>query len=1183
VTGSFAAAALARRDGSAADGIHLLWTAPPGTGYSLDGWDIRRRDASGRPKVACRALSGPELEVLHRVLRLHTDVADFSVRQVPGPPAPPGSTQPPPYPIAYGIRLPQPRRVVEVHAGVPAALAIALRAGKAVAVRILTGPSGTQSVRFSDLGADEVQLYTTRPVSALELCLDIAPDPDKEEAEWANAKLIAEHLQIPVRALDPALTTAGDEEALAKSRLIDGEDFDVGAFDSAAELLNAAATGAPQCATTITKEEPGDPFVELRSWSYALALLVNPAWRRMLGFGLLDRADGLIQGNAYDYRITGRFHRREMDERLHGFHTVPRGTTLPETFTLGAVSLRTPLPAVVDLRPAPAPDALTATGRKGIALDGDPGLTLSFPSAVQRVTLELDDGAALTYRATTSEFLPGLPLHTFTGALPAGGRVTIETPDPVDTIELAGLGFLFGVCEDPGPDDVVTRSVVLSGVVFDDTPPPDAPAALDTDNLQEPVLPGVPAQPPAPLGFTLRWTPPPAAGTPAGLPWPPDLGAFPPFDALSFLLERRGMDTGGAFAPLDTLVFGSRGSRGDPPALRPGIDLEAAFPEDAPPQPPVPAFMSFDDTLADAPPSSEHQYRIASVDAIGRRSPTPTEGAVVRLEKHRAPPPPAAVRASVLQQDDPELSAADRALLGASANAIVLEWSWTDRERGQDRLATEFRVYWQPLPLDVVQGAVTGPPAVAGPLLEVPAQLDRPLEADAMRGRYLTLADYPFKVAAHTAGQTITIQLEPSALDSSLLPAPAAFEFRPVLTGAEQRPPAWAERTAVVPITADEQYRHVFRDVLTLNADHPHARVWTGVSAADDQSYVPDAFPGGGRSGNESAVTAAPAAARYLGRPVFTVPPPLPDVPELVTAEPAGDAVKVAFDLAALLPAAPVPPGHLVQLERIALGAVVSCVGANADGTIRADLPDGTTASYTLGNPGDQATLHAQIRTGTPARVEGRFLVDFLLRFATALEPMWHAALPAPVAFGAVTDTLPRDAERHVHRVRLVDPASHASAGTAIVPQIVRVPSLRSPGPPELKAPSSRTATLDVEARVRDAFDLTHVLLFTDDQDSLPPPDDTTRIAAQLLRLPNRRDLYPSDGIRLRLADGTVLAPAAILEAASGAADPPDRVLTVTLAPGPGRRVAVWGVALTRDGVPSRLTGPVVALTAGGP
>ena len=41
----------------------------------------------------------------------------------------------------------------------------------------------------------------------------------------------------------------------------------------------------------------------------------------------------------------------------------------------------------------------------------------------------------------------------------------------------------------------------------------------------------------------------------------------------------------------------------------------------------------------------------------------------------------------------------------------------------------------------------------------------------------------------------------------------------------------------------------------------------------------------------------------------------------------------------------------------------------------------------------------------------------------------------------------------------------------------------------------------------------------------------------------------------------------------------PDRVLSATLTPGHARRLALWGVAVTRDGVPSRLAGPVVALT----
>ena len=69
--------------------------------------------------------------------------------------------------------------------------------------------------------------------------------------------------------------------------------------------------------------------------------------------------------------------------------------------------------------------------------------------------------------------------------------------------------------------------------------------------------------------------------------------------------------------------------------------------------------------------------------------------------------------------------------------------------------------------------------------------------------------------------------------------------------------------------------------------------------------------------------------------------------------------------------------------------------------------------------------------------------MDFLVRFAAALEPLWAAALPEPVGFAALTDTLPHKAERYVHRIRLVDAAGHISAGAAIAPQIVRVPSLR--------------------------------------------------------------------------------------------------------------------------------------------
>src|SRR5205085_268800 len=80
-------------------------------------------------------------------------------------------------------------------------------------------------------------------------------------------------------------------------------------------------------------------------------------------------------------------------------------------------------------------------------------------------------------------------------------------------------------------------------------------------------------------------------------------------------------------------------------------------------------------------------------------------------------------------------------------------------------------------------------------------------------------------------------------LDPTAEPRAAPFEFRPVLDGSEMRPHGWRTRSAVVPLTSDDSYRHVFSEPVTLDASHPHVRVWAGVSAADDQSYVPAELP----------------------------------------------------------------------------------------------------------------------------------------------------------------------------------------------------------------------------------------------------------------------------------------------------------------------------------------------------
>jgi hypothetical protein len=167
---------------------------------------------------------------------------------------------------------------------------------------------------------------------------------------------------------------------------------------------------------------------------------------------------------------------------------------------------------------------------------------------------------------------------------------------------------------------------------------------------------------------------------------------------------------------------------------------------------------------------------------------------------------------------------------------------------------------------------------------------------------------------------------------------------------------------------------------------------------------------------------------------------------------------------------------------------------------------------------------------------------------------------------------LPAQAERYALRVRIVDAAGRVSAESAVLGLVVRVPSLRSPAPPVLTVAGDDGDALHAGARVRDAPDLHSVLFFATAIDGAGAPP------AELLRTPNRPDLYPNAGIRLRLADGTLLSPT-VVAAAAGVSEMPDRIVSATLAAGYERQVAVWAATLTRDGVPSRLAGPGVAVT----
>ena len=133
----------------------------------------------------------------------------------------------------------------------------------------------------------------------------------------------------------------------------------------------------------------------------------------MLGLGFLDAGAGLTAGSAYDYRVIGRFRRRDVAERLLGFQTVPVGTALPATFALGDVLLTTPSGRRVEMTPSAGPADLEVTGRKGIRLD-DQGffggsLRIELPTPVMRIALDVDPGHSLKYTADASATLIGVP------------------------------------------------------------------------------------------------------------------------------------------------------------------------------------------------------------------------------------------------------------------------------------------------------------------------------------------------------------------------------------------------------------------------------------------------------------------------------------------------------------------------------------------------------------------------------------------------------------------------------------------------------------------------------------------------------------------------------------------------------------------------------------------------------
>jgi hypothetical protein len=1138
----------------------------------------------------------------------------------------------------FTLELSVPTDQVKVSASIPATLAlhpfaflvVAMSRGKVVATA--SGPGDGTTVLLTGSGIDSVAVYS---VSAVTLTVCTAYPLDQADGSWATVPYLVRGLTLPIHEADPTLANPTAELSAAQLRLTSTETFVQADFDNLTPALRqaVAASGLGRAGERIllSRSTLDDPFNEI-TFSDQLALLqIHPRLRRVLGFGYFDhQSSGLVAGQSYEYRVTGHFDAQDVSEKRYDVRTIPSLTMLPATFRIADVRFSFPHPVSVILDPTPPENGLSAVSRRGIQLVAksslpgwlgpsldDWSVVMDFPVGLTSVILETNAAQQFRYAAGDPWLFPATAV-----AAPPGPLIKLNFATPVTQLRLSGAGTLFAVRVATSTQTGVVPVVANSGpVLFAAQPLPVAPLSLTLANLQTP--PGVATLstnqgfsrgPQRPLpGFTLTWLP---ATTGNLAVWPPGTNAAPPIDAIAFQIEHREVTLPATFGPWepiqpgDNLVLGTRDNIEAPIDLIFGADLAQLFPGRRPRA--VGAAYTFhlsdvfelndsSDVFSRPLPAfgTLHQYQIRAMDTVGRLSANWTLSNLVRLEKHQPPPLPTGpqpeplmidhpdgtsqlsgvpgVKARVLVVGDPTLNAIDRAVLGSHRNAIVLDWGWREAERAIDALTQEFRVYYWLTPPDAISGTITAVAAVPGGW-SLNFQTNQLLQDGECVGQWVTTGGYPFQITTLTGGANPVLQVSAALASPTATPAMGAAQFGRPLSTEHQRPASWDQRVAVIPLTAAESYQYVFYDLLNLTPAHPLDSIWVGVSAADAEAYVVDELPpavsNGGRPGNECSIVTYVVMGRDRTQPVLTVPPPIGDVPELIGEEPTGRQILVALDLPAALPGA-LAANEPIGLERCAVETILSITSLNPANQIELRMLDGTSQTISYPNPEDEAAVVAMLQSANPERVATRYLLYLATQHARPDE-IFEATSGATWPFGVVTDRLAPKPARYFYRVRRADALRRLSAGGAILPLVVRVPSTAPPAAPTRVALTASTSAVALTLQVPNDPDLTYLLVFSTTV-PLSTPLRTDLSGAELLRTPNRRDLYPQNGIRLRAPGG-----GALLSPIAKALTDPDVTAdadgnlsaTITIPATFGNWVVLWAFALSRDGIPSRVSGP---------
>lgn len=1147
--------AISRLDGGDLDGVHLLWSPPYPAGHSLDGFTIHRRDARQEKEQHCFELSVSQLADARQRGVVATGDATTWAQQ----------NRSDEQQERWTYRVELRRRHSEITVTAPGAeVAFAGTAdGAVMTAQVFASDSVT--LRGSDMGL--LWIVTERHEPGLRICGD-----EPSARDWVEERPIVKDLQVPFETVNPDVASTADGRALAEQRALP-ESLD-GDLDEVSRYANAALArpdGAP--AWSVVAERPGNggDAWELSPFGIALATTLLAPWRRAWGFAHLD-TDGLAPGRRYDYRIEGTVRRRDRDERAYDLHTVPTGYRLPSCFRWGSCLVWSEAPPVV--RPVLTTAGDLTTIRKGFETRR---LVVALDTPSPRLVLESVAAGTVDAKA----FRHGVPVGSVTE--PTSGRTLLDFGTDVDYVVLEGRLAIIGIVPAPldpalDPNEPVEIAQTIYDVEYAPTSPPPTPGSIAVTSLGDPARSAARGVQDANRGFAIVWEAPPAID-PAALAHLPVSNSAPPTDVAYYVLERSwhsrpfssaargGMQVSGRNAPTGTASPGW------------GFDVLRAYP-------PADAAPRSHTALVEAVEVFEpHQlaygdeivYQVSSVDAIGRPS-APRTSAPVPLRKHVRPPPPTtppapgpvdpdAVHASgievrLLQAADPDLTAAQRAV-GAGSDVVVVRWGWGPAQRSLDPHVTEFRLHRHAAALTALDMRPTGPPSSAAGGWTLPVKFSRPVATAEFVGVRVVLGA-AYRILGHSAGTDVVLTLAANPVDPARAPSPQPLTLNRT-TSAELNSDYWDERVQVVPRSPApdgsdqvEAYEAVLPATwLAVTADTPRQRVAFGVTAADAEAYVPDrraTVEVAPRPGNESTVAAAEVTARYYGRPTLVIAD-LTDVPAVTLPRQAGDDVRGVVRPADFLPPGSSPSSRM-RLERLPASAVLPRLAIDPD-AIRLVSGDGSTRAWTLSAADAQA-----LRAGADAGlVPDRFLAHAAARLDSLDASAELLGIVNPTT--PFEDTLPNRPSRWLYRLRAVDAASRPSTTAQLLAVVVHVPSAARAVAPALQSLSvdSGEATVQVDCR-RSVGDV-YVFLAAD--------ESLGTATASLATIRNRDDLAPIDRLVVRDAGGHRLPPVTATPA-------PDGIAVVTAALPPGGFVAhAWAIAVTPDGVPSRLVGPLHA------